>query len=69
MDETTVNSNMRLSKVWSYSDKPVKTIIGTKRLGGITIYGGIGNCLKTPVFTLGTSTNREELKIFFDTLK
>ena len=64
MDETTVNSHMRLSKAWSYADKPVKTLIGRKRYGGVTIYGAIGNCLKKPVFMLGESTNIEEFEEF-----
>ena len=63
IDETTVNSNMRLDRVWQYEDKPVDIVLG-KRIGGLTIYGAIGNCLKAPVFTLGASTNTEEFKSF-----
>ena len=64
MDETTVNSYLRLSKALSYVDKPVKTIVGRRRYGGVTIYGAIGNCLKKPVFMLGESTNIEEFEEF-----
>ena len=55
---------MRLSKAWSYDDQPVKTLIGRKRYGGVTIYGAIGNCLKKPTLMLGESTNIEEFKQF-----
>ena len=69
MDETTVNSHMRLRKAWSYADKPVNTLIGRKRYGGTTIYGAIGNCLKNPVFMLGESTNIEEFEEFMQKVK
>ena len=69
MDETTVNSHMRLRKAWSNADKPVNTLIGRKRYGGITIYGAIGNCLKSPVFMLGESKNIEEFEEFMKKVK
>jgi chromosome condensin MukBEF complex kleisin-like MukF subunit len=61
--ETTLNSNMRLDRVWQYEDKPVDIVLG-KRIGGLTIYGAICNYLKAPVFTLDASTNTNEYKSF-----
>ena len=43
---------MRTTKYWQYCDKPVKQLIDSKRIGGVTIYGAIGTCLRNPVFVL-----------------
>ena len=57
VDETTVNSFMRLSRTYSYYDWPVSQTLNMSRLGGLTIYGGIGVCLRHAVFTIGKTTN------------
>ena len=65
-DESTVNNHIRTAKCWQYCDKPVKQLIDKKRIGGVTIYGAIGNCLRQPTFVLGASTNKVEFKAFLE---
>ena len=63
IDETTVNTFMRPSRVWSYADRPVDHVLPSKRLG-LTIYGAIGHCLRGPVFMTGGTTNKQEFITF-----
>ena len=34
-----------------------------------TVYGAIGNCLRQPVFKLGSTTNQEEFQTFVKDVK
>lgn len=45
MDETTFNNYMRPRKTYMYPECPVTSEISLTRIGGVTLYGAIGNCL------------------------
>jgi hypothetical protein len=46
----------------------VKTVIGKKRYGGVTIMGAVGNCLSKSVFKLVPSTTKEVFMSFIEEL-
>ena len=43
--------------------------IPKKRIGGLTLFGAVGNCLRRPVFLEAESTNKEDCLRFLQLVK
>ena len=70
IDETSFSAGQEKTvKCWQLKSKPLRVAIPTKRPHNLTIFGGVGNCITTPVFFLARSTNQHDMVRFLQFLR
>ena len=52
MDEASFHLWLRKTHTWTYSDRPVRIVLGQNRCSGITVFGAIGAHMDLPAFSL-----------------
>ena len=74
MDEASFHLWLKKTHTWTYSDRPVRIVLGQNRCSGITVFGAIGAHMDLPAFSLETGTTSEafgrflkKIRIWMDT--
>ena len=67
-DEAAFNNWLHWGSSWMRPDSRIHTIIPQQRVGGVTVFGAIGDAVKKPVFWYGKSTTIDEFHKFIPIL-
>ena len=69
MDEASFHLWLRKTHTWTYSDRPVRIVLGQNRCSGITVFGAIGAHMDLPAFSLETGTTSEAFGRFLKKIR
>ena len=69
IDETTFQLTGRPYRTWMAINKPITAPHNDPKLISLTVYGAVSNCLREPVFQIGTATNKEQFCLFLERIK
>ena len=69
MDEASFHLWLRKTHTWTYSDRPVRIVLGQNRCSGITVFGAIGAHMDLPAFSLETGTTGEAFGRFLKKIR
>jgi transposase len=69
MDEASFHLWLRKTHTWTYSERPVRIVLGQNRCSGITVFGAIGAHMDLPAFSLETGTTGEAFGRFLKKIR
>ena len=68
-DESSFSTDAVAQRTWQKKSRALVLEKPAKRWGRLTIFGGVGNCLKKPVFSMAPKTSKEDTLEFLQMVK